>query len=75
MGIKVEVIAPSISVSEIPGPSRQITITRPSQSPISIGGPQSVIEVVKTVSVVNNAVISSTEPSEPFEGMIWIQVP
>jgi len=75
MGIKVEVITPTSSVSEVEGESTVVTVVRNSQSPITTNGGQSVVEVVKTVSVINNAVVSSEEPADPFEGMIWIEVP
>lgn len=75
MGIKVEVVTPVTSVSDVDGRSTEIIVTRPTASPISTNGSQAVVDVVKTVSVINNAVVSDTEPAEPFEGMIWIEVP
>lgn len=75
MAVKVEVLTPTTSVSEVAGESTEITVVRPAQSPISTNGSQAVVEVVKTISVINNVIVSDTEPEEPFEGMVWIEVP
>ena len=75
MAIKVEVVTPSVSVSDVVGGSTVIDVVRSTSGPISTNGSQAVVDVVKTVSVLNNAVIDSVEPTEPFEGMIWIEIP
>lgn len=74
MGIKVEVVSPVSSVSEVPGTSTAVVVVKPAQTPISTSSNQAVVEVVKTVSVINNVVVSSTAPSAPFEGMAWIEI-
>jgi len=75
MGIKVEVIRPETTVSDVEGQSTSIEVVRSQSSPITTNPLQSVVDVVKTIGVIGNAFVSDVEPTEPYEGMVWIEVP
>ena len=74
MGIKVEVIYPEVTVSEVVGESTAIQVVRPTVSPLPTVASQATVTIVGA-NVVNNAIVSPTEPPDPYEGMVWIQVP
>ena len=74
MAILIEVVSPILSVVELEGPVRNVTVVRSSPPPLETTGSQAVLEVVGA-NVVNNAIVSPTEPPNPYEGMVWIQVP
>ncbi len=74
MGIIVEVITPTVTVSEVTGGSTVINVLRTSQTPTNVTAEQAVTNVVSTVNIVQNAVVSQTAPINPYEGQVWIDI-
>lgn len=70
MAIKVEVVTPTMTVSETVGQSTAITVVKTATSPISTNGQQAVVNVVGH-GAVGNVIPSQTEPPNPYNGMLW----
>jgi len=74
MAIKVIVIYPEVSVSEAQGSGTAIQVVRPTVTPLPTVQSRATVDIVGA-NVVNNAIVSPTEPPNPYNGMVWIQVP
>lgn len=70
MAIKVEVVSPVSSVSNVPGESTVITVINSTSSPITTNGSQAVVDVVGRFAV-GNVIAQQENPTEPYEGMLW----
>lgn len=73
MAIKVEVVTPVSVVSAVEGASTAISVVGPTQSPITTNREAAVVNVVGA-NMVQNVVVSTTEPSNPYEGLVWIDI-
>lgn len=71
MAVKIEVVTPITTVSEVSGNSTAIIVTRPIASPISTNGSQAVLQVIGQ-HLVTGIVAQQTPPAIPYEGMIWL---
>ena len=73
MAISVEVLTKTTAVTEATDSARVISVVRQTQSPVTTNTGVAIIDVVGP-PVLKNAVILPVEPSNPFEGMIWIDI-
>lgn len=70
MAVKVEVVTPVSSVSDVAGMSTAIEVVRNIQSPVTTNSNQAVITVVGP-GAVGNVIPSHTAPPNPYNGMFW----
>lgn len=73
MAIKVEVVTPTATVSQSAGSSTAIVVVKSTQSPITTNGSKAVVDVVGK-NVVGNAIVSTTAPASPYNGLVWIDI-
>lgn len=73
MAIIVEVVEPQSGGGVVTGEAMVVEVVNTTTSPATSTATTSAIEVVGH-NVVQNAVVAETEPVNPYEGMVWIQV-
>lgn len=71
MAIKVDVLTPVASVSEVTGSSQVVEVIKSSQTPLTTDSTRAVVDIAGPISVVG-IVVQQTEPIDPHEDMVWL---